>query len=144
MSIKVSQKEFHKTKSKHLSQAKKLRTLMSENLIDWLKQKSVLTDICPLSSHQIPLPDALPKLVLPRHGAAMPASGLWTGRTPPAPHTPWPLTGDYRRHAPLDLWTRRATATASAPRRIQVGYKRVEGDQYRRSPVKDGPTAFVL
>lgn len=91
------------------------------------------------SPHQIPLPDALPKLVLPRRGAAMPASGPWTGRTPPAPHTPWPRTGDSRRHAPPDLWTRRATATVSAPHRTQVEYSGAECDQEQH-----GITVFLF
>lgn len=98
----------------------KALTLTDEAKIDFLFISLCFTSNLLLCPRQIPLPDALPKLVLLQHGAATPASGPWTGHTPPAPHTPWPLTGDSPRHVPLDLWTRRATATVSAHHRIQV------------------------
>lgn len=68
---------------------------------------------------QTPLPAAQLKQVLP-HGVATPASGPWTDRTLPSPHTLWLLTGGCPHPAPQAQWTKRATATVSVPLRTQV------------------------
>ena len=71
-------------------------------------------------SSQIPPPGGMPRLG-PRRGTGMPASGPSTDPTPPFQHTPSPPTGGCQRPGPQAQWTRRVTATASAPHKTQVG-----------------------
>lgn len=70
-------------------------------------------------SSQIPPPAGTPKRG-PPPGTATPASGPSIDPTPPSPHTPSPQTGGCPHPGPRAPWTRRATATASAPPKTQV------------------------
>ena len=73
-------------------------------------------------SSQIPPPGEMPRLG-PQRGTGTPANGPSTDPTPPFQHTPSPPTGGCQRPGPQAQWTRRVTATASAPHKTQVGLR---------------------
>lgn len=73
-----------------------------------------------LGSSQIPPPGGMQRQD-PQQETGMPASGPSTDLTPPFQHTPLPQTGGCRRPGLRDQWTRRVTATVSAPHKTQVG-----------------------
>lgn len=77
-----------------------------------------------LGSSQIPPPGGTPRPG-PRRETGTPANGRSTGPTPPCQLTPSPRTGGCPRPGPRGRWTKRATVTASAPHKTQVGSARL-------------------
>jgi hypothetical protein len=69
---------------------------------------------------QIPPPGGMQRLD-PQRETGTPASGRSTDPILPSLHTPSPQTGDCLHPGLQDPWTRRATATASAHHKTQVG-----------------------